>query len=126
MKEIAEFVPDVVIDKSLNRLSGKVLFPEKLKKANAILAKGNLPKEINVGDEPIVFELPKETNLIGTLIQKTRLQRHLSQDALANLLGVDKKIVSDLENNDPSVSLAIILQVFRVLEADLGFIVRLR
>ena len=41
MKETAVSVPNIIIDKSLNRLNDKVLFPEKLKKANEILAKGD-------------------------------------------------------------------------------------
>ena len=37
-------VPIIVFDKKLESLKGKVLFPEKLKKANEILAKAGLPK----------------------------------------------------------------------------------
>ena len=37
-------VPIIVFDKKLEELQGKVLFPEKLKKANEILAKAGLPK----------------------------------------------------------------------------------
>ena len=37
-------VPIIVFDKKLEELNGKVLFPEKLKKANEILAKAGLPK----------------------------------------------------------------------------------
>jgi hypothetical protein len=37
-------VPIIVFDKKLEELKGKVLFPEKLKKANEILAKTGLPK----------------------------------------------------------------------------------
>ncbi len=37
-------VPIIVFDKKLEKLRGKVLFPEKLKKANEILAKTGLPK----------------------------------------------------------------------------------
>lgn len=36
-------VPIIVIDKRLERFRGKVLFPEKLKRANEILAKTGLP-----------------------------------------------------------------------------------
>jgi hypothetical protein len=38
-------VPIIVFDKKLEKLRGKVLFPEKLEKANAILAKAGLPKK---------------------------------------------------------------------------------
>ena len=37
-------VPIIVFDKKLEELRGKVLFPEKLKKANEILAKTGIPK----------------------------------------------------------------------------------
>ena len=36
-------VPIIVLDKKLEELRGKVLFPEKLKRANEILAKTGLP-----------------------------------------------------------------------------------
>jgi hypothetical protein len=61
MKEIVESVPNIIIDKSLNRLNNKVLFPAKLKKANEILSKGGLPKGMNLGDNP-VFDIPTEEN----------------------------------------------------------------
>ena len=38
-------VPIIVFDKELERLQNKVLFPEKLEKANRILAKVGLPKK---------------------------------------------------------------------------------
>lgn len=37
-------VPAVVFDKKLDEFRGKVLFPEKLEKANEILSKSGLPK----------------------------------------------------------------------------------
>ena len=37
-------VPIIVFDKKLEELKGKVLFPEKLKRANEILDKAGLPK----------------------------------------------------------------------------------
>lgn len=37
--------PIVKIDKSLNKFDDKVLFPEKLEKANAMLKKVGLPKQ---------------------------------------------------------------------------------
>ena len=37
-------VPIIVFDKKLDELKGKVLFPEKLKRANEILKKSGLPK----------------------------------------------------------------------------------
>ena len=37
-------VPIIVFDKKLEEFKGKVLFPEKLKRANEILAKAGMPK----------------------------------------------------------------------------------
>jgi hypothetical protein len=37
-------IPIIVIDKKLEQFRGKTLFPEKLAKANEILAKAELPK----------------------------------------------------------------------------------
>lgn len=41
-------IPIVVIDKSLNKFDDKVMFPEKLEKANDMLKKIGLPKEVAV------------------------------------------------------------------------------
>ena len=49
MKVITEIkkrkIPIVRIDKSLNEFDDKILFPEKLKKANEMLRKIGLPKQ---------------------------------------------------------------------------------
>ena len=37
-------VPLVVMDKSLDKLRGKIMFPEKLEKANKMLLTAKLPK----------------------------------------------------------------------------------
>lgn len=39
-------IPKIVIDEKLDQFRGKVLFPEKLKRANEILAKAGLPKDL--------------------------------------------------------------------------------
>lgn len=41
-------VPIVKIDKKLEQLRGKVLFPKKLEMANKLLAKAKLPEQIKV------------------------------------------------------------------------------
>ena len=40
-------VPIIVFDKKLEQFRDKVLFPEKLKKANELLSKGGLPQRNN-------------------------------------------------------------------------------
>lgn len=123
MKDIAEInAPEVIhitIDRSLNRLNGKVHDSKKMRKANDMLARMGVPTELF--EEGIQIENP-----IGTLIKQTRLQRNLSQEALSVLLGVDKSLISKLENNDNSVSMETILQVFKVLNAELSFVVTLQ
>lgn len=42
VKKLAQ--PTVIINKNLERFKGRVLFPEKLKKANEILANSEVPK----------------------------------------------------------------------------------
>ncbi|MEO6283511.1 MAG: hypothetical protein ABIN80_04395 [Dyadobacter sp.] len=45
MKELSNSkVPAIVFDKKLDKFRGKVLFPEKLEKANEILSKSGLPQ----------------------------------------------------------------------------------
>lgn len=39
-------IPVVKIDKKLEKLRGKILFPEKLKMANELLSKAKLPTQI--------------------------------------------------------------------------------
>jgi HTH-type transcriptional regulator / antitoxin HipB len=123
MKDIAEInAPEVIqitIDKSLNRLNGKVHDSKKMRKANEMLARMGVPTELFEDDIQV-------KNPIGTLIKQARLQRNLSQEALSALLGVDKSLISKLENNDYSVSMATILQVFKVLNAELSFVVKLQ
>ena len=112
--------PIVLIDEQLNPYKNKVLFPEKVKKAKEILKQSGLPNEALLNDKL------NELNPIGALIKQTRLQRHLSEEDLAVLLGVEKSVIFKLENNDTTVSMATILQVFHVLDAELSFVVTLQ
>ena len=41
-------IPIVAVDKSLNKFDGKVMFPEKLEKANEMLKRIGLPKQVAV------------------------------------------------------------------------------
>jgi hypothetical protein len=40
-------IPMVKIDTNLDKLKGKILFPEKLKLANDLLSKAKLPNKVN-------------------------------------------------------------------------------
>ena len=129
VKEVAKILTledwEITIDSRLNYLNDKVLSPKKLQMANEILARGGLPNEPDFGKEPIE-DKPTTMNPLGTLIKQTRLQRNLSEEALAALLGVENTVIFRLENNDNSVSMETILQVFHVLDAELSFMVKLK
>ncbi len=112
--------PIVILDEQLNPYKNRVLFPEKVKRAKEILRQSGLPNEALLNAEL------NNSNPIGALIKQTRLQRHLSEEDLAALLGVEDTVVFKLENNDTSVSMATILQVFHVLNAELSFVVKLQ
>lgn len=43
-------VPIVKIDKKLEKLRGKILFPEKLELANKLLSKAKLPSQLKSGN----------------------------------------------------------------------------
>jgi DNA-binding XRE family transcriptional regulator len=132
MKETTEIntlkMPHVIIDKRLNYLSEKVLFSKKVQEATELIARVGVPdlEKILKEDEAKKAKQKAEQNPIASLIQQTRLQRNLSQEALAALVGVDETMIFRLENNDYSVSFETILQVFHVLEAELSFVVKLK
>lgn len=119
---------EITIDSSLNCINEKVMSPKKLQMANELLARVGVPdlEKILLEEEVKKAKQQADAHHIGTLIQQTRLQRHLSQEALAALVGVDEAMIFRLENNDNSVSLETILQVFHVLEAELSFVVKLK
>ncbi|MBI5914744.1 MAG: hypothetical protein HY842_05160 [Bacteroidetes bacterium] len=54
MKEITEIkqrkVPIVRVDESLNQYDDKILFPDKLEKANEMLRKVGLPKQLTTNE----------------------------------------------------------------------------
>ena len=119
---------DITINSRLNYLNDKVLSPKKLQMANELLGRYGVPdfEKILLEDEAKKAKLQEGLNQIGALIKQTRLQRHLSEEELAALLGVENTVVFKLENNDTSVSMETIFQVFHVLDAELSFVVTLK
>lgn len=67
------------------------------------------------------YEYDLQMDVIGELIKKTRIERHLSQEELGKLIGVQKAQISRLENHTGNVTLTTIVKVFSALRAKLSF-----
>ena len=114
-----------VVNERLNEDSQKVLFPKKLEKANKFWKKAGIPDNLLFEDTSQKLIPTMESSHISSLVQQTRLQRNLTIDDLAHLVGVENKTIMDLENQADNISFPIILKVFHVLNAELTFVVTL-
>ena len=45
------------------------------------------------------FEYELKTDIIGDIIKQTRIERHMTQEQLGELIGVQKAQISKIENN---------------------------
>ena len=64
-----------------------------------------------------IFEYELQMNLIGKAIKQTRQERHLTQEELGKLIGVQKAQISRLENNASNVTMDTLIKVFTALKA---------
>ena len=71
------------------------------------------------------FEYELQLDLIGKAIKQTRQERHLTQEELGKLIGVQKAQISRLENNAGNISLDTLLRIFNALKAKVRFHVEL-
>jgi DNA-binding XRE family transcriptional regulator len=71
------------------------------------------------------FEYELQMDLIGKAIKETRRERHLTQEELGNLIGVQKSQISKLETNAGNVTIDTLLRVFKALKAKVKFQVEL-
>jgi HTH-type transcriptional regulator / antitoxin HipB len=71
------------------------------------------------------FEYELRMEIIGEMIKKARLERHLTQEELGKLVGVQKAQISKLENNANSATIDTIIRVFKALKAEINFSVKL-
>ncbi|GAA5023572.1 transcriptional regulator [Marivirga lumbricoides] len=69
------------------------------------------------------FELKME--VLGNMIKSVRKERHLTQEQLGQLIGVQKSQISKLERNTKNVTIETILKVFNALKANVKFSVQL-
>ena len=71
------------------------------------------------------FEYELQMDLIGKAIKQTRQERHLTQEELGKLIGVQKAQISKLESSANSATIDTILKVFKALKAEINFNVKL-
>jgi DNA-binding XRE family transcriptional regulator len=63
------------------------------------------------------FEYELKMDLIGKAIKQTRQKRHLTQEELGKLIGVQKAQISRLESNASNVTIDTLMKVFTALKA---------
>lgn len=72
-----------------------------------------------------IVEYELQMNLIGKVIKQTRLERHMTQEELGKLIGVQKAQISRLGNNASNVTMDTLLLAFSALKAKVTFQVEL-
>lgn len=63
------------------------------------------------------FEYELQMDLIGKAIKQTRKERHLTQEELGKLIGVQKAQISRLESNASNATIDTLMRVFSALKA---------
>ncbi|MBO9612634.1 MAG: helix-turn-helix transcriptional regulator [Dyadobacter sp.] len=64
------------------------------------------------------YEYDLQMELVGVAIKEMRKKRKITQEALGELIGVQKSQISKLENNAGNVTLDTLLRVFGALQAN--------
>lgn len=67
------------------------------------------------------YEFDLKVEILGQIIKSTRKERHLTQEQLGDLIGVQKSQISKLERNTKNVTIETILKVFRALKTNIKF-----
>jgi DNA-binding XRE family transcriptional regulator len=71
------------------------------------------------------YEYELRMDVLGKMIKTARLERHLTQEELGKLVGVQKAQISKLESSANSATIDTILKVFKALKAEINFNVKL-
>ena len=71
------------------------------------------------------FEYELQMDLIGKAIKQSRIERHLTQEELGKLIGVQKSQISKLENNATNATVDTLIRVFKALQANVKLQVEL-
>lgn len=80
----------------------------------------------NIGtEERDQYEYELKMDLIGKAIKQSRQERHLTQEELGKLIGVQKAQISRIESNASNVTIDTLIRVFIALKAKVMFQVEL-
>lgn len=71
------------------------------------------------------YEYELRMDVLGKMIKTARQERHLTQEELGQLVGVQKAQISKLESSANSATIDTILKVFKALKAEISFHVKL-
>ena len=71
------------------------------------------------------YEYELRMELLGRMIKTTRKEQNVTQEQLGELIGVNKSQISKLENHANSATIETILKVFKALNAEINFNVKL-
>ena len=67
------------------------------------------------------YEFELKVDVLGEMIKSVRKERHLTQEQLGALVGVNKSQISKLERNTRNVTIETILKVFRAMKTNIKF-----
>ncbi len=71
------------------------------------------------------YEYELRMDVLGKMIKTARQERHLTQEELGRLVGVQKAQISKLESSANSATIDTILKVFKALKAEINFNVKM-
>ena len=71
------------------------------------------------------YEYELRMDVLGKMIKSARQERHLTQEQLGKLIGVQKAQISKLESSANSATIDTIIKVFKALKAEINFNVKL-
>ena len=71
------------------------------------------------------YEYELRMDVLGKMIKAARQQRQLTQEELGQLIGVKKAQISKLERSANSATIDTVMKVFKALEAETNFNVKL-
>jgi HTH-type transcriptional regulator / antitoxin HipB len=72
-----------------------------------------------------LFEQELRLELLGDAIKKARKAKHMTQEQLGKLVGVQKSQIAKIENSTTDARFSTILRVFDALKAKVNFTVEL-
>jgi DNA-binding XRE family transcriptional regulator len=80
-------------------------------------------KYIGVVGSPLREEFDNELrlDLLGEAIKQARIERHLTQEQLGELVGVKKSQISKIENSTTNARFSTVLKVFKALDVKVSF-----